>query len=123
MSRPAGVTILAILMILWGILVTIFGVIVLAAAGFTLPWESGLVLILPIIYTIWGIIYLIGGIGMLSLKNWARILAIIIAILGLIGGILLLITIVGIIFGIIYIVFSIIIIWYLSQEEVKAYFE
>ncbi|MEX2706910.1 MAG: hypothetical protein Q6352_016895 [Candidatus Freyrarchaeum guaymaensis] len=118
-ERPTGVTILAILMIIWGILVLISGFISLGAF---ILFPTGLEAIMPIIDIIWGILYIIGGAGLLSLKEWARILAIIINILGLIGGILLTITIAGAIIGIPMIVISIIIIWYLWKEETAAYF-
>ncbi|MFB0559757.1 MAG: hypothetical protein ACETWM_00805 [Candidatus Lokiarchaeia archaeon] len=121
MSRPAGVTILAILMIIWGIL-TLLGAFFAGIGAFVLfptLWD----MIVPIIYVVWGILYLAGGLGLLSLKNWARILAIIINILGLIGGILLTISIIGALFGIPMIIISIIIIWYLAREETAAYFD
>lgn len=124
-ERPTGVTVLAILLILFGILTLIFGLISIGALGFVLPWfATGWEYIIVIIEVIWGILYVIGGFGLLSLKNWARILVIIIAVLGLIGGIILIITftIDGIIIGLISLVFSIIIIWYLMQEEVASYF-
>jgi len=118
-ERPVGVTILAILMILWGIFALVMGLINLGAfVIFPTGWET----LVPILNIIWGILYLVGGFGLLSLKEWARILAIIINILGLIGGILLTITIVGALIGIPMIVISIIIIWYLWREETAAYF-
>ena len=126
MGRPAGVTILAILMILWGFVPLIFGFIDLGASAYawlTFWAPAGLGMIGAIIEIIWGILYLAGGFGLLSLKNWARILAIIINILGLIGGIILTISIVGAIIGIPMIIISIIIIWYLSRGETAAYFD
>jgi hypothetical protein len=125
MGRPVGVTILAILMILWGFVPLIFGFIDLGASAYawlTFWAPAGLGIIGAIIEIIWGILYLAGGFGLLSLKNWARILAIIINILGLIGGIILTVTIVGAIIGIPMIILSIIIIWYLAREETAAYF-
>ncbi|MEM2957676.1 MAG: hypothetical protein QW261_05290, partial [Candidatus Jordarchaeaceae archaeon] len=94
-ERPTGVTILAILMILYGIL-TLVGGFLIGMAGAT-PFLG--ISITVFIYVIWGIIYLVGGLGLLSLKEWARILAIIINVLGLIGGIILTITIIGAIIG------------------------
>jgi len=112
-ERPVGVTILAILMILWGIFALVMGFIGLGTIViFPTGWET----LVPILNIIWGILYLVGGFGLLSLKEWARILAIIINILGLIGGILLTITIIGALIGIPMIVISIIIIWYLWRD-------
>ncbi|MEM4728252.1 MAG: hypothetical protein QXH42_00620 [Thermoplasmata archaeon] len=61
------------------------------------------------ITVVFGIIYLLVGVGLFTLKKWARILAIIFAIIGLlnlpIGTII-----------------SIIILWYLFRADVKAAF-
>ncbi|MBS7249897.1 MAG: hypothetical protein KIH08_04795 [Candidatus Freyarchaeota archaeon] len=117
-ERPTGVTILAILMILYGIL-TLVGGFLIGIAG-AVPFIG--ISVTVFIYVIWGIIYIIGGLGLFSLRDWARILAIIINVLGLIGGIILTITIVSALIGIPMIIISIIIIWYLTKEDVKAYF-
>ncbi|MEM3564205.1 MAG: hypothetical protein QXR19_13300 [Candidatus Jordarchaeaceae archaeon] len=105
------------MMILYGIL-TIVGGFLIGIAGAT-PFLG--ISITVFIYIIWGIIYLVGGLGLLSLKEWARILAIIINVLGLIGGTILTITIISAIIGLPMLIISIII-WYLTKEEVKAYF-
>lgn len=117
-ERPTGVTILAILMILYGILIIVGGFLI-GIAGAS-PFIGISVYIF--IYVIWGILYIIGGLGLLSLQDWARILAIIINVLGLIGGIILTITIIGAIIGLPMLIISIIIIWYLTREDVAAYF-
>lgn len=112
MERPTGVTILAVLYAIQGImylavpalLSAIFGAF-MALPGFL---EAGI-----ICWTIFGIIALICFViayGLWIGKNWARILAIIFAILGLfnfpIGTII-----------------SIIILIYLFKDDVKMYFK
>nr|HDO81530.1 hypothetical protein [Candidatus Bathyarchaeota archaeon] len=127
MSRPAGVTLLGVLYIIMAIIYIIGGLV-----GFLLtsplgglfgptPIFSGAMAIVPIVI---GIIDLVIGWGLLSLKGWARILAIVFAILGLLGGLASLIAFpIGTIIGIIEIILSIIILWYLFKPEIASVFE
>ena len=133
-ERPAGVAILAILLIIFSVFEIIggilFAIIMGAPQPSIIPWlyTSSPILMIPgIIVTIFGIFYLISGIGMWMLKNWARILAIIFGFLGIIGGIFIIIVsipdIFGILFGVIEFIISLVIVIYLMQEDVSAYFE
>ncbi|MBS7287319.1 MAG: DUF2127 domain-containing protein [Candidatus Freyarchaeota archaeon] len=71
-----------------------------------------------------GIIDLIIAWGLLSLKGWARILAIVFAILSLLGGIMSLFPLsLTSIIGIILIIINIVILWYLFKPEVKSAFQ
>ena len=127
MSRPAGVTLLGVLYIIMAIIYILSGIV-----GFLLtsPFGdlfgptlifSGAMAIVPIVI---GIIDLVIGWGLLALKGWARILAIVFAILGLLGGLASLIVIpIGTIIGIIEIILSIIILWYLFKPEIASAFE
>ncbi|MFB0561523.1 MAG: hypothetical protein ACETWM_09965 [Candidatus Lokiarchaeia archaeon] len=151
MSRPTGVTILTILIILWGIFALIYGFIAFGSAGPVASlhsdlchfFEFGLIDLeatgFALIHTISrypitlsfavaitamveGFLYLGGGLVLLSLKNWARWIVILINIAGLIGGIVLTVIIIGAIIGIPMIIISIIIIWYLWRKETRTYF-
>jgi hypothetical protein len=118
-GRPTGVTILAILYFIQGIMWLAFAVIasVCLASFLTLPGveeadTGGALAVGAICWVVLGIIalfYFIVGFGLLKGQGWARIVAIILAILGLlnfpIGTII-----------------SIIILLYLFKEDVKAYF-
>ncbi|MHA1606382.1 MAG: DUF7144 family membrane protein [Candidatus Freyarchaeota archaeon] len=127
MSRPAGVTLLGVLYIIMAIIYILSGLV-----GFLLtsPFGglfgptlifSGAMAIVPIVI---GIIDLVIGWGLLALKGWARILAIVFAILGLLGGLASLIVFpIGTIIGIIEIILSIIILWYLFKPEIASAFE
>ncbi|MGC8622361.1 MAG: hypothetical protein ACP5UC_00130 [Candidatus Micrarchaeia archaeon] len=101
--RPTGVTILAILQILGGIAYLAIG-LTSSALFKGLIGGALLFILVPI-----GLFALITGIALFTGKNWARILA-------LIGGVLELIDIpIGTIVGII-------ILWYFTRPNVKAYF-
>ncbi|HKR74142.1 MAG TPA: hypothetical protein VJR94_08525 [Candidatus Nitrosocosmicus sp.] len=136
-SRPIGVTILAILIIIGGIALLIggFGFIALGGiiseissnssvdiASFTsLPLGIGMVII--------GIIYLAVSYGLLKGKGWARIITIIVTIIGLIIQIISAViaglvssSISAIAPNVIGIIISGVIIFYLYRPNVKAYF-
>ena len=112
-ERPLGVTILAILEILGGILSIIggFGLVTLAMLmgplGFLFMIVGGLTLLL-------GIIALIIGWGLWSLKSWAWMAALIINLINLILNILS-----G---GYLSAVINLIIIIYLQQGDIKSRF-
>ncbi|MEM2869974.1 MAG: hypothetical protein QW379_06105 [Thermoplasmata archaeon] len=107
-ARPLGVTILAVLYIIQAILWFAGSVMMGMFLG---PILAFLPVLGACVYItiIFGVIYLLVGIGLFTLKKWARILAIIFAIIGLlnlpIGTII-----------------SIIILWYLFRADVKAAF-
>ncbi len=106
-ERPAGVTVLAILYFLQGFLAILAGAIF---ASFEVFGLFGFALVCGSVLIIIGIIDFIIGWGLWSLQSWARIVAIIFAVIGLlnfpIGTII-----------------SIIVLWYLFKPEIKAAFE
>ena len=130
-SRPVGVTILAILAFLEG-LVSFFGglaIMGLASIAILFPFKG------PIMSLLGGGFFLIGGLlaivgliwfgigmGLWNGKNWARIIAIILSILYLIGGLLSLS--VPPLWGeaVFSIILSLIIIYYLTRSYVKDFF-
>ncbi len=117
-ERPTGVTVLAILYFIQGIMMMASGYIIDSVFGslFDILGDLGggtgdglgMLCILP--FVILGIFYFIIGFGLWNVKGWARKVAIVFAIIGLIG-----IPIGTII--------SIIILIYLFKPEVKAAFQ
>jgi hypothetical protein len=117
-GRPAGVTILAVLYFIQGILMLLVPIMVSVclASMLSLPgveeaegdiFAAGA--LCWIVFGILALVYFLIGFGLLKGAGWARIVAIILAIIGLfnvpIGTII-----------------SIIILWYLFKPEIKAYF-
>jgi hypothetical protein len=97
-ERPAGVTLLGVLAVIAGILQIISGLILAAITN-----SGGFIVLFLII----GIFYFITGWGLLNLKKWSWYIALILALIGLIG------------FPIGTII-SIIVLWYLFKT--KSYF-
>jgi hypothetical protein len=86
-----GVTILAVLTILGGVLLLILGMVLVVAAsvlvGIGFPLAFGLTgSILGGIVLIFGIIWIAVRVGLLNLRSWAWWLAIIVMILSNVGG-------------------------------------
>src|SRR2546427_5349110 len=93
-KRPIGVTILAVLTIIFGILgllVGILAVILFAAAATLLPAEfqgvAGILLALAALATILSLVAIISGVGLLRLRWWARWLSVIVGILNIVFNI------------------------------------
>ena len=108
--RPSGVTILAVLYWLSAIVAVLGGLAYIGGMLYFLPplflaffWVLGSVLIAV------GLVDLVIGWGLWNLKKWARTLAIVLAVIGLIS------------FPIGTII-SIITLWYLFKAEIKACF-
>ena len=90
--RPIGVTILAVLTILGGVLLLLLGIVVIAFSsllvGVGLPLGFGLTgSILGAIVLIFGIVWIAVGSGLLNLRSWAWWLAIIVMVLSVVGSI------------------------------------
>ena len=110
-ERPLGVTILAVLQILGGLMMLVLGALAtLAGLLFILFAIVGVVMV------ILGILGLIVGFGLWGLKSWAWTWAMIVNILGIIFGLF------DIWNNIISIVISLIIIIYLNQPDIKRRF-
>jgi len=133
-ERPIGITVLAILAGLFGIGLIILGVIVGALASvisdvikanapvgavgvvdFTAIFTAVAVAIAVIMF-IFGILHIAVAYGFWIGAGWSRMLAIILSILGIILG---LISLPG---GIVIIIIYGVILWYLMQRHVKAFF-
>lgn len=132
-QRPTGITVLAILAGLCGIVLIIGGVVVGAMASAisdfletympagTVPFDvtgfiTAFLVAIAVIAFIFGILYIAVAYGFWIGAGWSRMLAIILLILDIIGGLITLPS------GIITIIIAVVILWYLMQPHVKAFF-
>ncbi len=126
MERPFGVTILAILTAINGIisfgLVAFVGIIFAWIGEFVPRALTGLFAIIAIVVSvvavIFGLIYLLLAWGLWSGKGWAWTITLILTILSLFGS---LITVTSGI-GIVSLIIDILILYYLTRPHVKAFF-
>jgi hypothetical protein len=132
--RPTGVTVLSILAGILGLLVLLVGIVAVGASAFiadliesyastvvlpvgvTATFLAGILAIIGTVVIIIGVLHILVAYGMWVGAGWAWWLTIILAILGVIGGLL---TLPG---GIITLIIYAVIIWYFWQPYVKAYF-
>lgn len=118
--RPTGVTILSILFALESLLFIIGGIGALGIGALLGPIGAGLGIIVGGFLILLGLIGLFVAWGLWTGRGWARTIAIILAILGL------LLTALGAIglepMSIIGLLINIVILWYLFRPHVKAYY-
>lgn len=125
-ARPTGVSILAILDILGGILAVLLGGVLAARSGSGLlnsvgfSGFTGLVTAIGGGVVIAGLLAIFVGWGMWTGKGWAWIVALILAGLGVLGGLGSLAF--GSTSALVSLVIDVIIVWYLFRPHVKAYF-
>jgi hypothetical protein len=143
MNRPAGVTVIAVLFFIGAAFSILGGIGIVVGGGFiaTLINQSGgqgsgagaglfagLGVAIGIVILIVGVVDILVGWGLLKLKEWARIVTIVFAVLGALGA---LFGLVGVFthFGAIIVFWTLVrlaicgwIIWYLLQPQVKAAF-
>ncbi|HLQ41996.1 MAG TPA: hypothetical protein VK189_03990 [Thermoplasmata archaeon] len=91
-SRPIGVTLLAVLTILLGILIVLAGLLFIVAplilVGVGLPPGFGLAAsVIGAIVFVFGLIWIGVGVGLLHLRSWAWWLAVIVMALSIAGSI------------------------------------
>jgi uncharacterized membrane protein (DUF2068 family) len=129
--RPIGITILAVLetigalvLLALGTMVILLGAAVLVAIGLG---EASLGIALSeIVVFVGGFILLLGVIelaiawGLWKGQGWAWTVALIVAVLGIIGGVIALVS--GSLYNIVTLAIQVIIVYYLYRPEVKAYF-
>lgn len=129
--RPMGITILAVLetigalvLLALGAMVILLGAAVLVAIG--LGEVSLGVALSEIVVFVGGFILLLGVIelaiawGLWKGQGWAWTVALIVAVLGIIGGVIALVS--GSLYNIVTLAVQVIIVYYLYRPEVKAYF-
>ena len=109
-----GVTVLAILAILIGVLGIAGGAVLLTSSDMTIVALSAFAVLV-------GLLYLVTGVGFLQGIGWSWYLGLIVSILSLIRNIIEAVE-GGITFAIPGIVVALIIIYYLTRPEVKTYF-
>lgn len=137
-DRPLGVAILAVLEIIAGILAALVGLLSVILGGFMWAYLETLVGLIgtvggfvgAIVTAIGVVILVIGAISIVlgwalwGGKEWARILSIILSLIGVLFGLLVLFAAIGAggLIGIIIIAIQAIIIYYLTTPGVKAFF-
>ncbi len=144
MNKPAGVIVIAILYFLGAAVCLFGGLLMLAGGGILATMMSqsgqagasplagimaGLGAVAGIIIAGLGVIDLLVGIGLIKLKNWARIVAIVFSAIGAafqalgVLGSLTHFNAVALLFQVIFLAVYGLIIWYLLKPEVKAAFQ
>lgn len=92
--RPMGVTVTGIFFVIWGVLVSLFGVLALiggqlfSSSDIEIPGAEGMnfgaaITVFAIFMLVLGVLWLASGIGVFLAKQWARIIGIILGVLGL----------------------------------------
>lgn len=142
MGRPVGVTILAILYFLGALGCILGGILSMVGGGLaaTLGNQAGsqgagaailgaLGAAAGVVILILGALYVLLGWGMWKLKNWARIITIILMALGVAGalfgvvGLLAHFSVFGLVLTVFWLAIYSLIIWYLVKPDVKAAFQ
>ncbi len=126
--RPAGVTIIAILALLIGVVGLMAGFAIVALTGLFASLRflglGGLIASLgPIIASVvfvFSFIWLLTGWGFLSGKGWAWTLGLIFSILSILGGLIFAVS--GSVGGIVAVVIWVLMVYYLMTGRVKAFF-
>jgi uncharacterized membrane protein (DUF2068 family) len=138
MQRPTGVTIIAILSFLGAaacIMLGLFSFVggaVIAKMLANMPGMSalggGIVAALGVVFLLIGALYAITGYGLWALKNWGRVIMIVLMALGLVFGLLGLVAVFSnftagaIVMQVIRLAICAWILWYLFQPNVKQAF-
>jgi hypothetical protein len=138
MNRPVGVTILAILDFIGAAFAVIFAILCFAGGGILASVMSqsqaqgggaGLAALFGAGAAIFGIVclvfaalYALIGWGMWGLKNWARIVTLVLVGLGALNGLYGLVTHFNV-FGIVVLAIQALIIWYLLKPDVAGAFK
>jgi hypothetical protein len=144
MNRPTGVTIIAVLDFIGAASLLILGLLAFAGgsliAGFinaaaaqsgtagaapASGLAAGIGIFIGAIFLAFAIFAIFVAIGLLKLKNWARVTTIVLSVLGLLGSLRNLIAAFhggGMIFTIVVLAYYIWVIWYMLQPNVKAAF-
>jgi hypothetical protein len=130
-TRPIGITLLALL-VLAGAAIYILGGIIFALGWAQLPPQLGLppeaAAVLPVALIILGALGLALGLGLWSLRSWARKVAIVLSALGVVGAIVGVGTAVSagtsteIVLSFLSVAVRSFILWYLLQPHVKQAF-
>ena len=142
MQKPVGVIVIAVLDFLGTIILGCLGLLAFLAMGFLAPRIveatngqlpsaviAGLGIFLGLVCFFFAAITAVLGYGMLSLKEWARIVQMVLAAIGIVFGVLGLLSamlhfhILGFMVVGIRLAINFAIIWYLIQPDVKSAFQ
>lgn len=90
--RPIGVTILAVLAIIFGVLALVLGLLILAGSAVLgvagAGAFAGLGFVVGGAITLFGLLWIVSGVGLLRLRGWAWWLAMIVGVLYLVSSVL-----------------------------------
>ncbi len=143
MNRPTGVSVIAIFFFVATVCCALFGIGVIAGGGFVAtmmnrggqggPMAAGMMAglgaVLGVFILVIGAVYAVLGWGLWTLKDWARLVTIVLtglgAVLSLPGFLRTLIhfSLGGFVWSAFWLAVDIVIIWYLLKPEVKAVFQ
>lgn len=120
MARPTGVTIIAALMIIGGVLGIIASIAIIGLLG---SIGFGLAAILGIVALVSAVLSLVAGIGLWQLKPWGWTLAFAIAVVNIVVNVVSVLTGNATIAGVaVNTIINAVVIYYLNTPEVKAAF-
>jgi hypothetical protein len=132
MKRPVGVTILAVIAIIYGVfslllaLLGLFGALLKASGVAPVAYSAGTLAYATASDAILGILYLLFGIGALRLKGWAWTVGVVALALDVVRSIVGMImqgfSVSKITIPIITIVIALVLFWYLVRPNVRAAF-
>ena len=132
MKRPVGVTILAVIAILYGIFSLLLALLGLLGTGLAasgvghVKYAVGTLVYATISDAVLGILYLAFGIGAFSLKGWAwtaGVVGHVLEVVHQIGGVFIQgLTASKIVVAVIVIVIALLLLWYLFRPNVRAAF-
>lgn len=138
MQRPTGVTVIAVLYFISGGIIALVAILLMVGAGAfsTMATQPGMRTLMiglgtvgAVVLIILGALAIFVGYGLWTQQNWARIVAIVLAALGLLGslpGLFALSTlhvgVVALCFALVRIGINVLIIWYLLQPDVRQAF-
>ena len=132
MNRPTGVTVIAVLWFIGACGLALLACLFLVGGGMAarfMPPDAHIPAgvaaaaggIVASVVLIFAALYVAIGVGLLQLKEWARIIALVFSALGVLGGVLSLFRFS--VFGILRLAICGAIIWYLMQPHVVAAFK
>jgi hypothetical protein len=121
MERPVGITILAVLAIIGGLISIAAGLSIGILGGIT-PGVQGPVGLIGVVALIVGILQLIYGFGLWTLKPWAWLLALIGSLLSAISGLVQIFAGGNASGGLLSIIIAAIIVWNLTTPDIKRAF-
>jgi hypothetical protein len=132
MKRPVGITILAVIAIIYGIFELLLALLGLLASALKasgvghVQYSAGTLAYATISYAVLGILYLAFGIGAFSLKRWAWTTGVVALVLdvvrSIVGVVIRGFSASNIVVPSITIVIALVLLWYLFRPHVRAAF-